>query len=402
MSGQKLLFISGSVGLGHVGRDLAIVNALRNIEPDVDVFWLAEDPAAMVITQAGERLLPEAKFLAHGNAELSNSAEGYNANLVRWVMNMRKGWAANAKMIAEIVERENFDLVVGDEAYDLIIERTSNPNFKRFPFMMIYDLIGVDSVSRNPVDVVAAYMINRLWANALRAKPPLTEKNLFIGEVEDIPDRKFGFVLPNRRELARKHVDFVGYVLSFDPDEYRDKAKIRKLLGYGEEPLVICSIGGTSAGKELLDLCAKAYPIMRKELPNLRMLLVCGPLLSPDLIKVQEGVEVKGFVPELFKHLAAADLCIVTGGGTITLELTALRQPFLYFPLQKHFEQEIEVVLRCRRHNAGVGMDYSKTTPESLAKEALSNMGKKTNYAQIPTSGAENTAVIISQILKEY
>ena len=48
-----------------------------------------------------------------------------------------------------------------------------------------------------------------------------------------------------------------------------------------------------------------------------------------------DGVKVVGYLPELYKHLAASDIAIVTGGGTVTLELTALEKPFLYFPLEK-------------------------------------------------------------------
>ena len=33
------------------------------------------------------------------------------------------------------------------------------------------------------------------------------------------------------------------------------KLKHVELLGYGNETLFVCSIGGTSAGKKLLDLC---------------------------------------------------------------------------------------------------------------------------------------------------
>ena len=57
-----------------------------------------------------------------------------------------------------------------------------------------------------------------------------------------------------------------------------------------------------------------------------------------------EGAKIVGYLPELYKHLAACDIAVVTGGGTVTLELTALQKPFLYFPLENHFEQEIAVI----------------------------------------------------------
>jgi predicted glycosyltransferase len=400
LPGKRILFISGSLGLGHIGRDLEIAKALRTIDPSIEIAWLAEDPAGMVVTQAGERLLPESKLLGKGNAQLEDKAKGYQANLVKWTMQMRKDWASNAAVTADVLEKQHFDLVVGDETYELLIAIVGNSDFKKFPFVMIYDFLGIDSVSGSPIDSVSAYMVNRLWVKALKAGKSVADLSLFIGEVEDVPNKKFGLMLPNRRELAAKTLDFVGYVVPFDPSEYADKAKVRNLLGYDEEPLVICSIGGTSAGRELLVLCSKAYPILKRELPGLRMVLVCGPRLSPASIKVSEGVEVKGYVPELYKHLAAADLCVVTGGGTITLELTALQKPFLYFPLKQHFEQEVDVASRCERHRAGVKMDFLETTPELLAKAVLSNITKKVDYAHIPIDGAKKAAVSIDRILQ--
>ena len=222
---------------------------------------------------------------------------------------------------------------------------------------------------------------------------------LFIGEIANVPDRKFGFMLPNRRELASETLEFVGYVLPFNPYEYVDKAKVRMLLGYDNNPLVVCSVGGTSAGKSLLELCSKAYPLMKNQLPGLRMVLVCGPSLSPDSLSIPEGVEATGYVPNLYKHLAAADLAIVTGGGTITLELTALQKPFLYFPLKQHFEQEFDVASRCERHGAGIKMDFTKTTPETLSRVVIENIRKKVNYPPIPTDGAKTAAALINQVL---
>jgi len=399
MNAKKILFISGSLGLGHIGRDLQIAKALRKEHPEIDISWLAEDPATIVLKEAGEKLLSEADLLARGNTKLDNSAKDYKANLVRWAMNMRKGWSGNAALLAKVMEREHFDLVVGDEAYDIIVEMVNNPSFKQFPFVMMFDFIGGDAITHHPMDLLATYMFNRIWVKALRAEPRLADRSIFLGEIEDVPDKKFGFMLPNRRRLAEKHVDFVGYVLSFNPKDYENKGKVRQVLGYGMERLIICSIGGTAAGRALLDLCVKAYPIIRKEIPDVKMVLVCGPRVPVDSIPAAEGVEVNGYVPELYKHLAAADLCIVTGGGTITLELTALQRPFLYFPLEQHFEQEIDVAMRCERHRAGIKMMYSKTTPESLAKEVVSNIGKKVNYAPIPIDGAQKAAKLISELL---
>jgi hypothetical protein len=38
----------------------------------------------------------------------------------------------------------------------------------------------------------------------------------------------------------------LGHVFPFDPARYGDRGTLKSRLGYGTEPLVICSIGGTA------------------------------------------------------------------------------------------------------------------------------------------------------------
>jgi len=185
---------------------------------------------------------------------------------------------------------------------------------------------------------------------------------------------------------------------NYDPEKYKDKIKIREKLGYGEESLIICSIGGRSIGKGLLELCNQAYPIIKEKFPGLRMVLVAGPRLSPKTIKTKMGVEIRGYVPELYQHYAACDLAIVQGGLSSTLELTALRRPFIFFPIEGHSEQE-SVAKHLARYNAGIKMYYSKTTPDTLAEQVISNLNKEVFYRAINTDGAQKAAKLIYQLL---
>jgi UDP:flavonoid glycosyltransferase YjiC (YdhE family) len=68
------------------------------------------------------------------------------------------------------------------------------------------------------------------------------------------------------------------------------------------------------------------------------MVIVCGPRIDPASVRAPAGVDVRGYVPRLYEHFAACDAAVVQGGGTTTLELTALRRPFIYLPLENHFE----------------------------------------------------------------
>ncbi|HVP15788.1 MAG TPA: glycosyltransferase [candidate division Zixibacteria bacterium] len=85
------------------------------------------------------------------------------------------------------------------------------------------------------------------------------------------------------------------------------------------------------------------------------------------------GVEVHVFIPDIYEHYTACDMVVVVGGGTTTAELTALRRPFVFFPPENQFDQQLYVAERLARQGAGIKMRYFDTTPESLANTIRTN-----------------------------
>ncbi len=401
MSAKRILFISGSIGLSHVIRDLAIARELRRVCPNVDISWLATAPANKVLTDAGENLLPESSELVDENAIAEGLAEGARLNLIKYAFGVKHHWSQNIEILEKVTGSGHFDLVVGDETYEVILAFKKNPHRKRFPFIMIYDFVGFNPMTRHLRERVGVYLWNIVWAKGYKRAPQYVDLSLFIGKQEDVPNERFGFMLPNKRDWARRRCKFVGYVFSFDPEEFNNREEIRQRLGYTKAPLVLCSIGGTAIGKELLELCGRAYPMVKSEIPNLHMVLVCGPRLAPDSLDVPEGLDIRGYIPSLHEHMAACDLAIVQGGGSTTLELTALRRPFIYFPIEGHCEQEIQIANRLARHGAGFKMLRSHTTPSILAKSIISNLGTDVSYPPIAVNGARVAAEEIDKLLPD-
>ena len=395
--GKKILYISGSLGLAHVVRDVAIARSLRD-RCGAELHWLAGETALGVLRDAGESILPEADAYTDVNISAESVAGGLKLSLVDYLSKARSQWGHNVEVFKSVVDRYGFDMVVGDEAYEIAVALIKDPGLLKVPFVMIYDFLGLDPMTRNPIEWLKAYVWNFIWAQDHRLFEGRRNRALFVGEAEDVPEKRFGPLLPRRRRHAEKHYRFIGYVLPFDPADYSDRAKVRHDLGYGEEPLIICSIGGTSVGREILELCGKAYAPTKEHAPQLRMLLVCGPRLDPKSLDVPEGVEIAGYVPNLHRYFAAADLAIVKAGGTSTFELTALRRPFIFFPLEGHSEQRV-VEERLERHHAGVKLIYSSTTPQSLSQAIISNLGKEVDCAHPPIDGAQKAAYEICQLL---
>jgi len=257
---------------------------------------------------------------------------------------------------------------------------------------MMYDFWGMEVTSGSVVEQLGAWMLNLVWSQEWRVTSGGRNAAIFFGEIEDLPDRPFGFLLPNRRRYAQKHVEFVGYPLSFDMNALPSRDVLRRELGYGDEPIVVCTVGGTSIGSDLLELCGRAFPIAAARIPSLRMILVAGPRIDPKALDVPEQVECYGMVSQLWRNFAACDLAIVQGGGNTTLELEALRVPFLFFPLRNQSEQEVTIANRLARHGAGLRMDLSSTSPKELAEAILGNLGAKLLYPPIPVGGVHLAA----------
>jgi UDP:flavonoid glycosyltransferase YjiC (YdhE family) len=408
MRSKRILFISGSVGLGHVTRDLAIAKALRQAISGVEILWLAAHPASGLLSEAGERLLPQAADWADESAVGADMARRnaarnrrFRFNVLSWFLALKRQHGRNVGIFREVAASQPFDLVIGDEAYEIALALRARKARAPAPYVMIYDFIGVDPMTRNPLEHLGAYLVNRRWAYGYRRAPEVPFTTCFIGEAGDVPDRPFGPGLPNRRRWTQERCHILGYVLPFDPACCQDRPAMKRILGYGDEPLVVGAVGGSGIGGELLDLCAASFPLVREAIPNLRMMLVGGPRsLMPDQLSVT-GLEFRGYVPELFRHFAASDLVVTQGGGTSTLELTALRTPFLYFPLEGHFEQQLHVARRLERHGAGVRMRFSTTSPSDLARNIVAEIGRPVDYAPIPADGARRLAEIARNLLED-
>jgi len=401
MTSTSVIYISDSIGLGHAARDLAIARELRALNPEVEIMWLAGEPARRLIAEAGETLLPETEAFANETGVAENASGEFSLNVLSYALRVQNAWKRAVAAFKDVTAKYPYDLLIGDASFEITMALRDQPELKKAPFVMIYFFVGLDAMSRSPLERLMAYRFNWLWSGGPRGKPPTHEDlSLFIGEPEDIPDKSFGFLLPNRREYARRYYQIVGYAFPFDPADYADKARVRAALGYDEErPLVVCSVGGTAVGVDLLRLCAAAYPHIEKRVGDVRMVLVCGPRIDPATVQAPSEVEVRGYVPRLYEHLAACDVAIAQGGGTTTLELTALRRPFIYFPLEDHFEQNLVVAERLARHGAGLRLHYSQTTPETLADAVVGQLGGEASWPAIPTDGARRAAELINELV---
>ena len=123
------------------------------------------------------------------------------------------------------------------------------------------------------------------------------------------------------------------------------------------------------------------------------------PPFDPASLDAPAGVDVRAFVPDLYRHLVACDLAVVQGGLSTCMELTATKRPFIYVPLRNHFEQNLHVPHRLARYGAGIRMDYDRLDPEALAHAVAQGLSRPVCYRDVEAGGARRAAAAIAELL---
>jgi len=398
----RALCISSPIGLGHAQRDVAIAAALRVERPDVHIDWLAQHPVSSVLEAHGERIHPASAWLASESGHFAAEASGHSLDAFEAVRRMDEILVANFMVFHDVIEAGDYDLVIGDEAWDVDHFLHEQPELKRTAFAWLTDFVGwlpMPAGGDRQAALTADY--NAEMLDHIAHHPGVRDRSIFVGDPADIVSDAFGPGLPSIRAWTEQHYDFAGYITGFDPAPLIDgREALRRELGFhDDERVVIVTVGGSGVGEALLRRVVAAYPEAARRVNGLRMIAVAGPRIDPAALDAPAGVEVRAYVPDLFRHLAACDLAVVQGGLTTTMELVAARRPFLYFPLRDHFEQNRHVRHRLDRYRAGTYMDYDASPPDVIAEAIAAAIDRPVTSLPVPADGAARAAALIAPLL---
>jgi pimeloyl-ACP methyl ester carboxylesterase/predicted glycosyltransferase len=398
---KKALYLSSPIGLGHARRDLAIVEELRSVEPDLQVDWLAQDPVTQVLDEAGESIHPASRWLASESGHITSEASGHDLHCFQALRRMDEILLANFMLFQEVVEEGAYDLIVADEAWDVDHFWHENPELKRGSHVWLTDFVGfIPMPEGGHSEAFLTTDYNAEMIEHIARFPRIRDRAIFVGNPDDIYPETFGDGLPKIRDWTEDHFTFSGYITGFTPPDADEVAGIRHDLGFEEgEKVCVVTVGGSGVGQDLLEKVISAYPIAKAQMPELRMIAVAGPRIEPESLPTHPGLEILGYVDRLYRHLSVCDLAVVQGGLTTTMELTAAGRPFLYFPLRNHFEQNFHVRHRLGQYGAGTYMDYSATDPDALADAIVAQVGATVDYRPVETDGAARAAAMIAELV---
>jgi pimeloyl-ACP methyl ester carboxylesterase/predicted glycosyltransferase len=399
--GRRALYISSPIGLGHAQRDLAIARELRALVPDLEMDWLAQDPVTRVLAAEGERIHPASVELANESAHIESESAEHDLHCFQAWRRMDEILVANFMVFYDLVEADTYDLWIGDEAWELDYFLHENPELKRAAYCWLTDFVGwlpMSDGGEREAFLTADY--NAEMVEHIARFPRLRDRAIFVGNPDDIVPDRLGPELPHIREWTEQHYDFAGYVTGFDPAQLADREALRAELGYSaEEQVCIVTVGGSGVGGDLLRRVIASFDEAKQLVPKLRMVAVAGPRIDPSSLPEAQGLEVRPYVHNLYRHLAACDLAVVQGGLTTAMELTANQRPFIYFPLKHHFEQNFHVRHRLERYGAGRRMDFDGAPPCAIAETIAQEIGKEVDYRPVETDGARRAAEQIAEML---
>jgi len=397
----RVLYMSSPIGLGHARRDLAIADELRKLRPGLEVHWLAQHPVTELLTRRSEHIHPASAFLASESGHIESEAAEHDLHAFQAVRDMDEILVSNFMVFADLVEDEHYDLWVGDEAWDVDYFLHENPELKRAPYAWMTDFVGwlpMPGGGDRERTLTADY--NAEMIEQITRFPRLRDWAIFVGNPSDVVPGGFGAGLPLIRDWVGQNYQFSGYVSGFDPIGPDERDAVRAELGYRPgEKICLVTVGGSGVGTGLLRRAAAACPAARQLVPGLRMILVTGPRIDPESLPAADGLEVRGYVHDLYRHLAACDLAVVQGGLTTTMELTACQRPFIYTPLRHHFEQNFHVRHRLAQYGAGRCLDYEQATPDLLAQAIAEEINRPVSYQPVETQGAERAAASLAEVI---
>jgi hypothetical protein len=368
----------------------------------LEIDWLAQHPVTRLLEAHGERIHPSSRLLASESKHIEMESGSHRLHVFEAFRRMDEIFLANFMVFLEAAREHDYDLWIGDEAWEVDYFLHENPELKQAAYAWLTDIVAwlpMPALGEREAELTADY--NAEMIEQIERFRWVRDRAIFIGRPEDVVPGEFGPGLPEIRPWTEQHYQFTGgYILGLDQNAVGDRAELRHRLGYRDDEIVcIASAGGSGVGVELLSRLINSFPAVKQRIPNLRMVAVAGPRIDLSHLPAVPGVDVQGFVPDLDLHLAVCDVALAQGGLSTTMELTAARRPFIYFPLHDHCEQNFHVRHRLEQYRAGKCMDFDEASPEGMAAAIESVLAAPVAYREVETGTAARAAQLIAELL---
>ena len=284
-------FFTSPIGLGHVTRDIAIVNNLEKISTS----FVTGSSAAKILQNLNydvKNLYSPPQFVVQ---------DGVLKNSAKWLWKYYQYYKECKKISRKIIEEQKPKLIVSDEDFaSLVIAQN-----KKIPTILITDI---------------------LETNFVKGFASFIEKKMNKSMHEIIKNCDI-VILPEQGK-DEGNIRRVGPIVrqtKYSRDDLRNRFSFNKKI-------IVVSIGGTDAGRFLIENVLKNLP----KSEDYEVVLVSGPSMSGKFDSVRD----LGFVDNLHEVIYAADVLVSLAGKSTIDEALHYGTPSIFIPIKGHFEQE--------------------------------------------------------------
>lgn len=346
-----IIFFVSPIGLGHATRDIAICEELKSLMKQ-KILIITGRPAYDIFSKNGysvDDVYTSEKLDIDNLMQLRSPLRW----LFRYFMYYRK-----CKLIAtDFVDKNEDSLIVSDEDF-ASIAIGEKKNRKR---VLITDLLETHFV-KGMLSAIESIM-NRSMQNMLKKcdRVLIPDNGQNVGNIS--------YVGPVVRNLSTTN-----------------RTLLRKKLGIKKRTILV-SIGGTSAGRYLIEKSLSAYKNLNRK-TDLDLLVALGPSLSKFENNYTNYRNI-GFVDNLHEYVYASDLVVSMAGRSTIDESLVYGTPGIFIPIKDHFEQE--------QNAKKLGYTYDDISRlETLIEEKIElGRTKRTGLK----NGAKTAAKIIMEML---
>ncbi len=332
-------FFCSPTGLGHVTRDSAIVQHI----PEISTKFVTGKAAAKFL---GELQFNVEDAYTPPKFDVEN---GLLQHPVKWLWKYYKFYKDCKNISTKIIKKEKTSVVVSDEDFaSITIAQEQN-----IPTVLITDVLETKFTSG------FGSIIEKIMNRSMR----------------DIVKKCDVVIMPEEGD-DKNNIMRVGPIVRTTKDS---REELRKKFSFYKKTIVV-SVGGTDAGKFLIEKTLKATTIS----DDSELVIVSGPSLKKDYGK---NILNLGYVPNLHEMIFAADLIISLAGKSTIDESKSYGTPGIFIPIKNHFEQE---------DNAkDEGFSYNDINRlDSLISQKFEEKRNPRNY-----DGAKKAADIIKKFL---
>ena len=141
----------------------------------------------------GERIHPASAWLANESAHVEDEAAEHDLHAFQAIRRMDEILVNNFMVFNDVVNDEHYDLVIGDEAWDVDYFLHENPELKRFAFAWMTDFVGwlpMPDGGDHEAALTADYNAEMIEQRARFRR--LRDRSIFVGDPDDIVPDSFG------------------------------------------------------------------------------------------------------------------------------------------------------------------------------------------------------------------